>query len=854
MFNFDLKGAAIFRAVKWARNPFFVLARFLKRPLIFLFSIFLILFLYGFFTERFSNYYLSNLLGISILSLTVSLIFWLVDAFLNSKLKNPFPGNEGKKLLDKAIKNPQRFNLAEFLDFGAAKVIWQATNFCRKKNLSQIQPEVIFYFALEEWPDADIVFSRALLDFKGIKKGLKNYLDNLKGEKFQNILSEDSQRVILDSAIIAQKRDRGNIGIGDIIISQSKIDKTFVKYLVASDIKTEDIENLIFWLESLDEKIIESKKWWGYKNLAKKGSIAKEWSAGYTILLDRFAIDWTEVIKKRGFEEIIGHKKTIEQIERVLARSDINNALLIGEPGSGRGSIIQAIAQKSLFGESLPPVNYKRVVELDMTSLLAQIENPEEVENILDNILKEIVSAGNIILVINEFHNFVGQLVRPGIVDISGVLAPYLKSPKLQIVAVTTYTGLHKYIEQNPSILSLFEKVEVIEISEGDTLLLLQNLALSLEKKYKRFVTYRALREIIFDTAKYMPTIPFPKKAMDILDEVMIYVVQSTKDKLVLPEHVAKIISDKTQIPVGEVGKEERDILLNLENLLHQRIINQEEAVTEVATAMRRARAEVTIRKGPMGAFLFLGPTGVGKTETSKALAEIYFGSEEKMIRLDMSEFQTVGDISRLIGSPEEEGLLTTKVRENPFSLILLDEIEKAHTNILNLFLQVFDEGHLTDGLGRKVDFKNTLIISTSNAGYQIILEALKRGKLMSSIKEELIDFLFKEVIFKPEFINRFDSVVVFKSLTKDNLLGIAGLLLNKLKKNLENKGIEFEITEELKEKIVELGYSPVFGAREMRRVIQDKVENVLANALLSGEIKRGDRIEMNSSTFQLKK
>ncbi|MBA7636820.1 hypothetical protein ES703_44448 [subsurface metagenome] len=384
-------------------------------------------------------------------------------------------------------------------------------------------------------------------------------------------------------------------------------------------------------------------------------------------------------------------------------------------------------------------------------------------------------------------------------------------------------------------------------------MMILENLALLLEQKYKLFVSYPALREIVALTRRFMPSLVFPKKANDLLDEVMIYVKKSTKDKVLLPSHVAKIITEKTQVPVGEIEVKEKEVLLNLEKLIHQRIINQDTAVKEVSTALRRARAEVTIRKGPMGTFLFLGPTGVGKTETSKALAQIYFGSEARMIRLDMSEFQNVKDIPRMIGGKGEEGLLTTPVRESPFSLILLDEIEKAHPNILNLFLQVLDEGFLTDGLGRKVDFKNSIIISTSNAGYRIILEALKTKTEWSEVKQKLLDYIFEKGIFRPEFINRFDAVVVFRPLSKENLLAIAELMLRVLKKNLKEKGIDFKITLPLKEKIVELGYDPTFGARAIRRVIQDKVENVLASVLLSGELKRGNKVEVDPQGFTLK-
>jgi len=851
-FYFDLKKAAIFQALIWERV--FRLVRLLKKLFLILFIFTFLIFLYGFLREALSQSALSLLFGFSIIFLTSLIGLWAKALFFNLKLKRP----KLKIELKTAASRPEEHNLAEFLSFEAAKAVFGAINFSKKRKLPKISSEALLYFSLEEWPEANFIFSRALLSLKEIKKELKNYLISLGSKGFQEIFSEDFQKVILEAVKIAQRKGHLTIEMGDILISQSQIDPTFKKYLIAANLKTQDIENLADWLESLKERIAERKKFWEYKNLAKRGNLAKQWAAGYTITLDQYSIDWTDFIKRRGFEEIIGHKLTIEKIERILAKSEINNVLLVGEPGTGRGATIQALAQRSLFGESLPNLNYKRVVELDMTALLTQIENSEDIEATLDRILREAIFAGNIILIINEFHNYIGQLARPGIIDISGVLAPYLKSPQFQIVAITTFVGLHKYIEQNPSILSLFEKVEVSEISVKDTIRLLENQALILERKYRKFVSYPAIREIVNYSQKYLSSIPLPKSAMDLLDEIMVYLTREAKEQILLPEHVDRVVSEKIQIPVGELKVREREILLNLENLIHQRIINQEEAVNEVSAAMRRARAAFTIRAGPMGCFLFLGPTGVGKTETSKALAEIYFGlpsqispsktwegEKEKMIRLDMSEFQDTQDISRLIGSASEEGLLTTPVRENPFSLILLDEIEKAHPNVSNLFLQIFDEGLLTDGLGRKVDFKNSIIIATSNAGAEIIWEDIRLNKKLDIVKEDLLGYLFKKRVFRPEFINRFDGVVVFKPLTKENLLAISELLLQKLKKNLEEKNIEFIITQPLKEKITELGYNPTFGAREMRRVIQDKVENILATALLSGRLKKGDKVEI---------
>ena len=586
--------------------------------------------------------------------------------------------------------------------------------------------------------------------------------------------------------------------------------------------------------------------------MVRKGSIARDLTSGYSILLDSYSRDLKESFKMVGFREIVGHKNEIKQTERVLEKSQINNVLLVGEPGTGRRSIIEAVAMKAFLGTSVSSVNYKRFLEFDLTALVAGLGSQEEVESALEGCFREVVQAGNVILVINDFENFVERQARPGTVNITGILSRYLNSSNFQIIAVASYAGLHRTIEKNPSLLSLFEKVEVAEISERETLLFLQNQIPLFEGKHRRYITYKALREIVKLSSRFLGEIPFPDRAVRLLDEAMAYLVTYTKSTVLLPEHIQKIVSEKAQVPVGMAEGKEKEMLLNLESLIHKRLINQEVAVKELSASLRRSRAEVSVKSGPIGSFLFLGSTGVGKTEAAKALTAIYFGDEKRMIRMDMSEFQNTDDIQRFIGGEDTEGMLTTAVREDPFSLVLLDELEKAHPNILTLFLQVLDEGWLTDGLGRKVDFKNTIIIATSNAGAEFIRQSVQQGRDLASMKDELVDNLLEQGIYRPEFINRFDSVVIFAPLSRENLLAISHLQLKKLADNLKDKGIKLEITEDLKQKIVELSYKPEFGAREMKRVIQDKVENVLANAMLAGELKRGSKVIVNSSDFTL--
>jgi len=837
MINFNLKTTSISQALRLEKNPFFKFSKFFRNLFIVLTFFFIWALLFGSLSEIFSENASKNLLGGTLLSLSLSLFFFEISLFFESKIKRP----RLKYSISEVSLRPEDFNLASFLDFEAAKICQKTLKKTERKKFRTPSQELLLYYLVDsKIKEIDFVFGRTGLSFQEIRKELEKELKKAKEEWMAGF-----EEIIFQALKTATRRKKERIGVGDILVSSASFSPFFQRFLILKDLKKEDIENLADWYEKIERKISESKRFWEYENLLKRGSIAKDWAAGYAITLDKYSQDLREKLKKTGIREIVGHKKEIKQVERILEKEEINNVLLVGEPGTGRGSIVGALAQRAFLGKSSPKVNHKRILNLSLGLLAAEVTSFEEVESVLEACFSQALAAGNIILVIDEIHNFLSEIPKPGTINISGVLARYLPLSSFQLIAVTTYQGLHTILEKNPSLRNLFEKVEVSEISEKETLELLENFLPFFEKKYKGFVEYKTLREILRLSSRYMADIPFPEKAIRLLDEAISWRAASRRNAILKPEHIKKIVSEKIEIPLEELEKKEKEILLNLEELIHQRIINQEEAVDIVSAALRRARAEVQIKSGPIGTFLFLGPTGVGKTETSKALAQIYFGSEKRMIRLDMSEFQEIKDIKRLLGAPGEEGLLTTPVRENPFSLVLLDEIEKTHPNILNLFLQILDEGWVTAGSGRKVDFKNTIIIATSNAGGEVIRQEIKERKKIEIVKEDLLDYLLKERVFRPEFINRFDSVVVFKPLTKINLLSICQLILKKLVENLKDKGIDFEITEDLKEKIVELGYSPEFGAREIRRVIQDKIENILAQAILSGKIKRGNKIKI---------
>lgn len=823
---FSLKEAKLYRAIKLSQNPLFSYAKVFKKISFLFFVFFLVAFIYGFLMNNFSVSLNSKILGL----LSLSLYFWILFSLLNSFFGEVIKKNTNK--LNDDFKN--NFNLADVLSFNTLKLIYETED----KFKEDFCCAVLYRLLSIKSKRIDFIFNRLLIDKNAFKKEL---LDHIKTKKHSG---KDIETIILSAAQRAKSYAKNVVQITDLFYSFCENNDLLKDFLLKNNISLDDVNEVILWVEKVRDLQKKSSRWWDRENLLLKGSIGREWSFGYTPTLDAFSFDWTRTRYAVYTEEVFGHDKELKELESILSKKGINNALIIGLVGSGRRSLIRKLAQKSFVGESVPELNFLRFVELDLKKMLTVSENMAQFEKLLNKIFNEVIEAGNIILIVEDIHNFANTKREVGRVDITGILTPYLKSELFRIIAITDPSSYFRYIEDNKTFDSLFEKIQVREITLEEALQIIKMRALVKEYQYKKFISFKALKLIVNLCEKYIPNIPFPEKAIRILDEVFNY-AKNLKVQIITEDIVYEVFSNRLGIPVGKIEEKEKEKLLNLEELIHQRIIDQQEAVEEISSALRRARSEITIRKGPLGAFLFLGPTGVGKTETAKALADIYFGSEENIIRLDMSEFQNIEDVEKLIGGDNyPEGILSQKVKEKPFSLLLLDEIEKANLNILNLFLQVLDEGHLMDASGQRISFNHTIIIATSNAGYELIVKSIKEGKEMQSIKEELIDYLIQNSIFRPEFLNRFDAIVVFKNLSKEDLLEIANLMLTKLKKNLQDKGIEFVITEDVKEKIAKLGFNPIFGAREMRRVIQDKLEDEIAKALLKGELKAGDKFK----------
>ena len=638
-----------------------------------------------------------------------------------------------------------------------------------------------------------------------------------------------------------------------------------------------------------------------------------------TTTLNQYGADLTKQAREGKLDPVIGRKEEIERVIQILSRRTKNNPCLIGEPGVGKTAVIEGLAEKIVLGDVPEMLVNKRVVTLDITSMIAGAKYRGDFEERIKKSLNEVKKVGDVILFIDEIHTIVGAGAAEGAVDAANILKPLLARGEIQLIGATTISEYRKYIEKDAALERRFSPVTVEEPNIQDTIKILQGIRDKYEAHHNVKITDEAINSAVQLSTRYVTDRFLPDKAIDLIDEAAsklkmktytrpeklkeleeeIVSINKEKEEAILvqdfekaaklrddvlalkeklekdnkkwenktsrnitilnEEDIAEVISGWTNIPVKKLTQDENDRLKNLENVLHKRVVGQNEAVEAVAKAIRRSRVGLKDPARPIGSFLFLGPTGVGKTELSKALAEALFGNEDSIIRVDMSEFMEQHSVSKLIGSPpgyvgfDEGGQLTEKVRRKPYSVVLFDEIEKAHPDVMNMLLQILEDGRLTDSQGRTVNFKNTVIIMTSNIGARLITEKKLLGfshvsdnnkeesaKQYEITKKDVMSELKKEL--KPEFINRIDEIIVFHKLEDEDIMQIIELMLNEVKKRMEENNIEIEIDESVKKLIFEKGFDKNYGARPLRRAIQNYVEDAISEKILDGEIKNNNK------------
>ena len=644
-----------------------------------------------------------------------------------------------------------------------------------------------------------------------------------------------------------------------------------------------------------------------------------------TATLDQYSRNLTKLAAEGKLDPVIGREKEIQRVIQITSRRTKNNPCLIGEPGVGKTAVVEGLALKIVDGDVPETIADKRLLTLDLSGMVAGSKYRGEFEERIKKVIAEVKAAGNILLFIDELHTIIGAGGAEGAIDASNILKPSLARGEVQIIGATTLEEYRKYIEKDAALERRFQPVNVEEPSEDETVEILKGIRPAYEKHHGVKISDAALVAAVKMSLRYINDRFLPDKAIDLIDEAAsktrlgVYLkpdaiknleseiasmdaqkeaaikeeayekageikkkqlkkiekLDKLKEKwdndkhnkrMVVGENeIADVVSDWTKIPVKKLAMEESERLMNLEKILHERVVGQDEAVTAVAKAIRRGRVGLKDPKRPIGSFLFLGPTGVGKTELSKALADAMFGSENALIRVDMSEYMEKHSVSKMIGSPpgyvgyEEGGQLSEKVRRNPYSVILFDEIEKAHPDVFNILLQVLDDGHITDSTGRKVDFKNTVIIMTSNAGAQNIISPKNLGFASDNSKEHnhavMKERVMEEVknIFKPEFLNRIDDTIVFHTLTKENIGSIVDILLASINKRIkEQMNMTIKLDDAARNYIIDNGYDEKYGARPLKRALQSKVEDELAEKILEGTFKSGDTVLVGLSDDKL--
>jgi ATP-dependent Clp protease ATP-binding subunit ClpC len=590
--------------------------------------------------------------------------------------------------------------------------------------------------------------------------------------------------------------------------------------------------------------------WWDdisiYENdisgtIPHSAGFAMELVYGYTPTLDKYSVN---LATPQDFtERLVGREEVVTRMERVLSRD--RNILLIGTPGVGKRTVVLEFAKRAVNGEMGKDMVYKRLLEFDYNALLAGFTDTSEKKTELAKVLREAANAGNVILMVRDIHRLTNKDVEG--LDFTDVFEESIEKGHLKIIAVSTEKDYERFTAQNVKVKKYFETVEVTPPEKEESITILMETATMMENKYSVLIPVQVLRLVLDESDRYITETPFPEKALELLDAVVVYAKGKGKTSVEIDD-VHKVLAEKTGVSFDALTEKEKIKLSNLEDIIHERLINQDVAVRLIAKTLRAKTVGVIKEERPLGSFLFLGPTGVGKTETAKVLAKSYYGSTEAILRYDMAEYAGREGLERLIGTLDKNmpGVLTTAIKNKPASLLLLDEVEKASPEIFNLFLTLLDEGYLRDVFNNKVSGRHLFIIATSNAGSEYIRQLVDRGVAGDDLQKSVLDHVLKEGLFSPEFLNRFDGVVVFEPLKPEYLTKIAKLIVSDLEENLKAKGVKVRLSDGAIEKLATDGYEPAFGARPMKRIVNLEIGDILGKAVIKEEIQEGDKITID--------
>jgi ATP-dependent Clp protease ATP-binding subunit ClpC len=664
--------------------------------------------------------------------------------------------------------------------------------------------------------------------------------------EIDEFLQSIRQKITADMVILPEGEVFSLIGLGQYLLTH---DTQFANLFKQHGIQEKVFLGTLRWIVGTYQLEKRTDRWWSKDNLSKTTGLGLDWSYGTTFMLEKYSrsINTSAVFSTMTRDSSFAKEK-IADIETALARAQGANVLLIGEAGVGQIDLVMEVKRRMSTGESIQSITGKQIIVLDTNRLFAINQSKQEVEITFLKLFSEAVNAGNIILVIENLSSVLREAEATGVI-LPQLLDEFLATTELHVIATDTPHNYHDYLEPLGAFARRFVEILIDSPDLSATIRVLQPVALANEISQRVIFTYSSLEAIAAAADRFIVEGVMPDKAIQLLVDVASEA--RVRDAVIInTDFVYGFVSAKTSIPVGPIKEEERELLLHLEDTLHRQVIGQERAIDAIARTMRRARAGIQSSDKPIGSFLFLGPTGVGKTETAKALAKIFFGSEDKMQRLDMSEYSGGDALYRLIGDGQSSGELPDRLREHPYCVLLLDEFEKAAQPVHDLFLQILDEGIFTDSRGDKVNARNTIIIATSNAGSQLILRTVQQRKELTHLTQEIINSIIESGIFRPELINRFDSTIIFEPLTIGEQGQVASLMLGGLYKRIKEQGYDLQVESDLLNVLVEKGYSPEFGARPMQRVLQDMVEEKVAKKIIGGEVVRGQVISLSRSDF----